>query len=32
MVFCLPKLELVKYEKNIVKEFYEFLKEVAPND
>jgi len=32
VVFCLPKKELIKYKDNIVKGFYEFLMEVAPND
>ena len=32
VVFCLPKSKLAEYKRNIVKEFYEFLKEVAPND
>ncbi len=32
VVFCLPKSELVKYKKNIVKGFYEFLMGVAPDD
>ena len=32
IVFCLPKSELKKYEKNIVRDFYKFLMEVAPDD
>jgi len=32
VVFCLPKIELKKYKDNIVRGFYEFLMEVAPND
>ncbi len=32
VVFCLPKKELIEYKDNIVKGFYEFLMEVAPND
>lgn len=32
VVFCLPKTELIRYKDNIVRGFYEFLMEVAPND
>jgi len=32
IVFCLPKSELEKYKNNIVKGFYKFLMEVAPDD
>ena len=32
MVFCLPKSELARYKRNIVKDFYEFLIKVAPHD
>ncbi|MCW3136215.1 MAG: hypothetical protein N2V77_04665 [Canidatus Methanoxibalbensis ujae] len=32
VVFCLSKSELEKYRNNIVKGFYRFLMEVAPDD
>ncbi len=32
VVFCLPKSELRKYKKYIVKHFYNFLIQVAPDD
>jgi hypothetical protein len=32
VVFCLSKSELKKYKNYIVRDFYEFLTEVAPKD